>query len=47
MASSSRHRAKLKSKFRKSRNRNCGFMKVRSPGGRMKTLKNHGRRKAF
>lgn len=44
---SSRHRAKLRAKFKKSRTRNAGFMKVRKNGGRMKTLKRHGNRKAF
>lgn len=44
---SSRHRAKLRAKFKKARTRQAGFMKVRKNGGRMKVIKNHGNRKAF
>lgn len=44
---SSRHRARLRAKFRKARTRQAGFMKVRKNGGRMKAVKNHGNRKVF
>jgi hypothetical protein len=47
MSSSSRHRAKLRHKFKKARLRQCGFMKVKKNGGRMKTVKRHGNRKTF
>ena len=47
MSSSSRLRAKLRHKFKKSRLRNCGFMKVKKNGGRMKATKRHGNRKTF
>lgn len=33
---SARHRAKLKAKHKKKRMRECGFMKVKKKGGRMK-----------
>jgi len=33
---SARHRAKLKAKFRKKRARECGHMKKRKAGGRLK-----------
>jgi hypothetical protein len=37
--SSARHRAKLKAKKKKERNRKCGRMKVVKPGGKMKRIK--------
>ncbi|NOY28203.1 MAG: hypothetical protein GXP62_20260 [Oligoflexia bacterium] len=44
---SARHRAKLRAKFKKVRLRRNGFLVKRKPGGRMKALKRHGRRKTF
>lgn len=44
---SSRHRAKLRAKFKKVRLRKSGFLVKRKPGGRMKALKRHGKRKSF
>ena len=47
MASSARHRAALKAKFKKSRMRSCGFLKKRKAGGRLKAVKVQGNRKKF
>ncbi|MCB9777294.1 MAG: hypothetical protein H6742_01855 [Alphaproteobacteria bacterium] len=45
---SARHRAKLRAKFRKSRARQCGQMKVKKAGGRMKrSTPTKGNRKRF